>query len=78
MAEFSVPRADNRFAMVDDPEKLIMVEADKMHGDLLIHFSSEKSVLYHAQFLWDVWEHDGNVAIPDDAAEKDEAIVLPG
>jgi hypothetical protein len=39
--------------------------------------ASGKSVLYHAQFLWDVREHDGNVALPDDAAAKDEAIVLP-
>ncbi len=63
--------------MANDPEPLMIVEADRMHGDLLVHFSSGNSVLYHAQFLWDVREHDGNVAIPADAAEKDEAIVLP-
>ena len=63
--------------MANDPERLIIVDADKMNGNLLIHFSSGKSVLYHAQFLWDVRKHDGNVALPDDAAETDEAIVLP-
>ncbi len=63
--------------MANDPGKLIIVEVDKMHGNLLIHFSNGKSVLYNAQFLWDVRQQDGNVALPDDAAEKDEAIVLP-
>jgi hypothetical protein len=40
--------------MANDPGKLIMVEVDKMHGNLLIHFSKGKSVLYNAQFPWDV------------------------
>jgi hypothetical protein len=63
--------------MANDPERLIIVDADKIHGDLLNHFSSGSSVLYRAQFLWDAREQDGNVALPDDATEKDEAIVLP-
>jgi hypothetical protein len=44
--------------MANDREKLIIVDAYKMHGDLLTHFSSGKSVLYRAQFLWDIREQD--------------------
>ena len=34
-------------------------------GDVLITFSDDTTVLFHAQFLYDVREEDGNVSIVD-------------
>ena len=34
-------------------------------GDLLVTFSDETIVLYHAKFLYDVRNHDSNINIVD-------------
>ncbi len=44
---------------------VLVVAADPNKGDLIVHFSDGTSVLYHAHFLHDVRDDDGNVALPD-------------
>ncbi len=56
-----------------DPENIKILGADRMRGDLLIHFSDGMSVLYQAQFLYDIRAHDGSVAIPTDVDADGEA-----
>lgn len=48
-----------------------VVAADPMKGDLLVHFSNGTSVLYHSNFLYDVRDDDGNVALSNEAEEED-------
>ncbi|WP_263382735.1 hypothetical protein [Granulicella arctica] len=56
---------DTRVAMSDTP-KLEVVEASRLEkGDLLITFSNDTVVLYHAKFLYDVRNHDSNIEIVD-------------
>ena len=57
-----------------DPLKI--VETDTMRGNVLVHFSNGISVHYLAQFLWDVREQDGNVAISD-SETNDMPLTLP-
>jgi hypothetical protein len=46
--------------------KIKIQEASRLaDGDLLITFSDETTVLFHAKFLYDVRNHDGNVQIVD-------------
>ena len=49
-----------------------VLAADVTRDGLIVHFSDETSVLYHAHFLHDVRNDDGNVALSD-ANESDEA-----
>ena len=45
---------------------ITVVEASRLSdGDLLITFSDNTTVLFHANFLYEVREHDSNVAIVD-------------
>ena len=50
--------------------KIRIVAADPTKGDLIVHFSDGTSVLYHAHFLDEVRNDDGNVALPDTAEEE--------
>ena len=59
--------------MVNGMERLKIVEAEKISGNVLVHFSNNVSILYHAQFLWDVREHDGNVAVSNEPSEEDDS-----
>ena len=51
--------------MTKNKEGLHVLDADTVPEGLLVHFSNGISVLYHAQFLFDVRDDDGNIAIPD-------------
>ncbi len=51
---------------MSDTPKLEVVEASRLEkGDLLITFSNDTVVLYHAKFLYDVRNHDSNIEIVD-------------
>lgn len=52
--------------------KITIFATDQVTEGLLVHFSDGISVLYHAQFLYDVQNQDGNKAILDEP-EEDEA-----
>jgi len=46
--------------------KITIVEVSRLaKGDVLITFSDETVVLFHAKFLYDVRSHDSNVEIVD-------------
>jgi hypothetical protein len=54
--------------------KITIVSLDQMDEAILIHFSDGVSVLYQAQFLYDVQNDDGNVPIsnkPDEEAPSE-------
>lgn len=40
-----------------------VVAADPDKGDLIVHFSNGTSILYHAHFLHEVRDDDGNIAL---------------
>jgi len=40
-----------------------VVEVNRFGSDILVYFSDGTSVIYHAQFLYDVKNHDHNVPI---------------
>lgn len=44
-------------------EPITIVSVDKVSEGILVHFSDDSSVLYHAPFLYDVRHDDGNVAV---------------
>ena len=46
-----------------DSEQIKIVGADMVKGGVLIHFRDGLSVLYHATFLYDVRNDDGNVEV---------------
>ena len=54
---------------------ITVVAVDQMKGDVLVHFSNGLSVLYHAQFLFDVREHDNNlpIAVDEDIEDAEES-----
>ena len=51
--------------------KIRVVGADVSQGNVAIHFSDNTSVLFHAQFLSDVREDDGNIALVEEEPEED-------
>jgi hypothetical protein len=52
---------------MDEPpatkERIRVVEVNRFGSDILVYFSDGTSVIYHAQFLYDVKNHDHNVPI---------------
>ena len=49
-----------------DTSKVSIVEASRLEkGDVLITFSNDTVVLFHAKFLYDVRNHDSNIEIVD-------------
>ena len=49
-----------------DSSKIEIVEVSRLaKGDIVITFSDDTVVLYHAKFLYDVRSHDSNVEIVD-------------
>ncbi len=51
--------------------------ADVMSGDVLIHFLNGESVLFRSSFLWANRAQDGNIEIPNQAADEDEVFIVP-
>lgn len=58
--------------MAPEAEGIAIVGADKVRGGLLVHFSDGLSVLYPAQFLYDVKNVDGNVPMRMESDEEAE------
>ena len=58
--------------METEDASIRVLAADVTRDGLIVHFSNETSVLYHAHFLHDVRNNDGNIALSDDN-ESDEA-----
>ena len=55
---------------MNDTSKIEIVEASRLEkGDLLVTFSDNTVVLYHAKFLYDVRSHDSNIEIVDPFGE---------
>ncbi len=48
-----------------------------MSGDVLIHFLNGESVLFRSSFLWANRAQDGNIEIPNQAADEDEVFIVP-
>jgi hypothetical protein len=46
-----------------------IIGADRVGGGLLVHFSNQTSTLFHADFLYSVRDHDGNVPIVAEGEE---------
>ena len=57
---------------VKTENEVSIIGSDRIEGGILLHFSEGTSVLYHAQFLYDVRDHDHNVPIVVDAEESSE------
>lgn len=51
---------------MDSPIRV--VEVNRFGGDVMVYFSDGTSVIYHAKFLYDVRNHDSNIAIKEGAA----------
>ncbi|MGI4828541.1 MAG: hypothetical protein ACRYFU_10185 [Janthinobacterium lividum] len=58
-------------------DALIIVAADVMRGDVLIHFSDGSSVLFRSSYLNANRNQDGNEPIPDKLVTEDEPFILP-
>jgi hypothetical protein len=55
-----------RYFMTNSEKKIKVVESNRLaSGDVLITFSDDTVVLFHAQFLYDVRGHESNVQIVD-------------
>jgi hypothetical protein len=54
-------------------DKIVILEAERMNGGLLIHFSDGVVVLFHTQFLYDVRNEDGNQPVPSEPEEYPES-----
>jgi len=74
-AECSIDRSEAALKIIEltryeglmsDFSKITVKEASRVaEGDLLIKFSDDTVVLFHAKFLYDVRNHGGNVQIVD-------------
>ena len=42
---------------------------DRTENGMIVHFSNGESVLYHADFLYEVRHHDHNRPLPDPIAD---------
>jgi hypothetical protein len=53
--------------MTEDPpvkkEPIRITEVNRFGNDILVYFSDETTVIYHAHFVYDVRNHDHNVPI---------------
>lgn len=47
-------------------EKIQVIDVDRFDNGVVVSFSDGQSVLYHAQFLYDMREHDGNREVFED------------
>jgi hypothetical protein len=59
-------------------DKIVILEAERMNGGLLIHFSDGLVVLFHTQFLNDVRNEDGNQLVPSEPEEYLESEEMAG
>lgn len=48
-----------------------IVSLDRVKENVIVHFSNGLSVLYHAQFLFDVRDADNNIPLPAEAEESE-------
>lgn len=53
-----------------------MIDADIFGADLLIHFSVGEPVMFRADFLWQVRNHDDDQPIPASADTDDEPLFV--
>jgi hypothetical protein len=61
-----------RSAEMTSYEKIRVIDVDRFDNGVVVSFSDGQSVLYHAQFLYEVREHDGNRPVREDES-LDEA-----
>ena len=54
-------------------DSIYIVAADRIQGDLLVHFSDGLSILYRAQFLYDVRNAPGNLVVLNSLIEEQSA-----
>ena len=53
-------------------EKNKVIAADPMAGDLIIHFSDGKSVLFHADYLEQIRHKDENQVLSNELADDED------